>query len=140
MNNNFIEVTPPDIHALDDGVSILLLGNNQQWFDELKDFANKTFTHSPVGFYYANQPVRSDNIHWAVYHGKMCDYCVVDLESVNELELTLALVRNRPTFFICNPNSKKEIRRILHSREEEMMIFDTVKQLQTYFTHMIPDQ
>ena len=47
MNNHLLEVTPPDILALDDGISVLILGH-PGWLPNLKDFVNKTFIHSPV--------------------------------------------------------------------------------------------
>jgi len=136
MNNQLIEVTPPDILALDDGVSVLVLGD-ATWLTDLKDFVNKTFIHSPVALYYANKGIRSDNIHWAVYQNKMADYCILDLETANELELMLALTRDRATFYVCNPNSQKDKRRILHAREQEVMIFDSVNQLKTYFQNIV---
>ena len=46
MNNSLIEVTPPDILAMDDGISVLILANGTdqtKWLQELKDFINKIF-------------------------------------------------------------------------------------------------
>ena len=54
MNNQLIEVTPPDILALDDGISVLVLGD-AKWLTDLKDFVNKTFIHSPVALYYTDK-------------------------------------------------------------------------------------
>ena len=95
------------------------------------------FTMSPVAFYYAPQGIRSDNIHWAVYTNRIADYTICDLETANELEVMLAMVRDRPTFFVCNPNSQRDKRRILHSREHEAMVFDSIAQLKTYFQTIV---
>jgi|TARA_B100000131_G_scaffold318217_1_gene361664 hypothetical protein len=139
MNNQLIEVTPPDILALDDGISVLVLGD-AKWLTDLKDFVNKTFIHSPVALYYTDKRIRSDTIHWAVYQNRMADYAIVDLETANELELMLALTRDRATFYVCNPNSQKDKRRILHAREQEVMVFDSVEQLKTYFQNIVFNQ
>ena len=140
MNNSLIEVTPPDILAMDDGISVLILANGTdqtKWLQELKDFINKIFIHSPVALITVPNGVRSDNIHWCIFQNKMVDYCILDLETANELEIMMGLTRERPTFFICNPNSQKDKRRILHAREQEAMVFDSVEQLKTYFQNFI---
>ena len=139
MNNHLLEVTPPDILALDDGISVLILGH-PGWLPNLKDFVNKTFIHSPVVLFYSNKGIRSDNVHWAVYQNKLADYSILDLETANELELMLALTRDRATFFICDPQSQKDKRRILHAREQEAMVFDSVEQMKTYFQNIVFNQ
>mgnify|MGYP000034543092 CR=1 FL=1 len=137
MNNNLLEITPPSLHILEDGLSVFVMTQDVQIFAELKDFINKVFTHSPVGLYYCERNVASNTIHWAIMHNHLCNYCIVDLETANSEEIMLAMSRKSPTFWICNPNTQKDIRRILNSREEEVLIFDDVQQLNTYFQHIL---
>jgi len=133
-DNSSYTVTAPDLYLTDDGISVLICSQNEEFRRRIKDLMERYIISSLV-FFENNNITTEQNVAWSYFVSKQADLMVVDMDTCEYVDICVALRRPIPqgkwTLFVNQKGSKREVLRVI-SAEGKYYQFRTIEEIE-YF-------
>ena len=115
-DNSSYTITAPDLYLTDDGISILIVTQNEEFSTQIKEIFERYIISSLV-FYESNNITNENNVAWEYFISKQADLMIVDMDSCEYVDLCVALRRpvsaSKWTMFVNQKGTKREVLRII---------------------------
>ena len=93
-DNSSYTVTAPDLYLTDDGITILIVTQNEHFSKRAKELFERYIISSLV-FYESKNITNENNVAWEYFVSKQADLMIVDMDTCEYVDLCVAL--RRPT-------------------------------------------
>jgi hypothetical protein len=114
-DNSVYEITAPSLILVGTGVGILMLGNPPD-SDKIQAMFERHNYESELFIFKDSDGINSNTIAWAKAAMNEADIMFVDLDTVNQYELTLALLAaksDKPVLFLCRKPANRELAKLI---------------------------
>ena len=112
-----IYVTPPDLHLPVQGLRFYFLGGSATWRQQVQGLVDEVYNSSTVTHYFTPEPIDDQNVPWVIANIYHADLIIVNIDIINNLELTFAaaLSRQENVWFYSGEGKNKSIQKILNT-------------------------
>lgn len=110
--NSVYEITPPSLMLVGDGLAIFILGNPID-IDKLQKIIERQQYQTELYFFKHTDGIQEDTIAWAKAAIYESDIVIIDLDTANNFELSLALLVDKPVYCLARSSSSKELAKLL---------------------------
>lgn len=115
-DNSSYTVTAPDLYLTDDGITILIVTQNEHFSKRAKELFERYIISSLV-FYESKNITNENNVAWEYFVSKQADLMIVDMDTCEYVDLCVALRRphqeGKWTMFVNQKGTKREVLRVL---------------------------
>ena len=133
-DNSSYTVTAPDLYLTDDGISVLICSQNEEFRRQIKDLMERYIISSLV-FFENNNITTEQNVAHSYFVSKQADLMVVDMDTCEYVDICVALRRPIPqgkwTLFVNQKGSKREVLRVI-SAEGKYYQFRTINEIEHF--------
>ena len=139
--NAIYTVTPPDIMLPESGPIITVVSSNKSFVAKIESLYEDIFKSVSVTLYHPNGKVTESNSAWIISMIRFSDTVYVDMDDVNELNLSLVLLSNKTTIFVNQNNKKKGLIKILNTmtiNEKRFTIVDCIEEYRDLVMENVP--
>ena len=91
-DNSSYTVTAPDLYLTDDGITILIVTQNEHFSKRAKELFERYIISSLV-FYESKNITNENNVAWEYFVSKQADLMIVDMDTCEYVDLCVALRR-----------------------------------------------
>ena len=121
-----IYVTPPDLHLPIEGLRFYVLGGSSSWRQQVQGLIDEVYSSSSVTHYFTPEPITDKDIAWVIANIYHEDLIIVNIDIINNLELTFAaaLSRQENVWFYSGEGKNKSIQKILNTIGKTAIIED----------------
>ena len=121
-----IYVTPPDLHLPVTGLRFYFLGGSPGWRQQAQGLVDEVYSSSSVTHYFTPEPINDKDIQWVIANIFHADLIIVNIDIINNLEITFAsaLSRQENVWFYSDQGKNKSIQKILNTIGKSAIIED----------------
>ena len=121
-----IYVTPPDLHLPVQGLRFYFLGGPPSWRQHVQGLVDEVYSSSSITHYFTPEPISDTDIPWVIANIYHVDLIIVNLDIINNLELTFAasLCKQENVWFYSEQGKNKSIQKILNTIGKSAIIED----------------
>lgn len=135
-DNSSYTVTAPDLYLTDDGISVLIVSQSEEFRKQVKELLERYIISSLV-FFENSSTTTEQNVAWEYFVSKQADLMVVDMDSCEYVDICVALRRPIPqgkwTLFVNQKGSKRDVLRVI-SAEGKYYQFRSIPEMEHFIT------
>lgn len=110
MNENSIYiVTPPDMQLAQSGPSITALSTDSKFVSEVERTNENLFKTVSITIYHPGEEIVSDHLAWLISVMRLSDTVFVDLDSITERELLVAVLSGASLIYFSKNKSNTDL-------------------------------
>ncbi len=133
--NAIFTVTPPDLMLPESGPLITVVSTDSDFVQSIETLYENIFNTVSVVLYHPAGKITENNSAWMLGAMRLSDTVYVDVDSLTELSIALALSAESKNVYINNKNKKQGVVKILNSTGKQ--IFDSLEDYSEFVTHGI---
>lgn len=135
MDNSSYTVTSPDLLLSSNGITILIVSQNEDTVDEIKRMFEKYIVNQIV-FCVQNKVTTEANMGWSYYISRSCDMVIVDLDNCEWIDVCMALTKELKEDFekviFYSEKSKKRTAEMLQNSLGNYVMIRSLAELDSY--------
>ena len=135
MDNSSYTVTSPDLLLSSNGITILIVSQNEDTVNEIKRMFEKYIVNQIV-FCVHDKVTTEANMGWSYYISRSCDMVIVDLDNCEWIDVCMALTKELKEDFekviFYSEKSKKRTAEMLQNSLGNYVMVRSLAELDSY--------